>query len=103
MASIFIMLRSLLFPHYHSYIMGPTGSQSQETFMKMENIAKNNIASAIGITSVFIDECKRMNAKADPFTHNAQGYEVKLYNGSTVNSLNSVAKNIVGIRFLLVV
>lgn len=96
MSAIFIMLRSLLFPHYNSYIMGPTGNQSQETFTKLENIAKNNIASAIGITSVFIDECTRMNAKADPFTHNAQGFAVSLYNGSSVHSLNSVAKNIVG-------
>lgn len=100
MASIFTMLRSLLFPSHHTYIMAPSGSQSQETFTKIENIAKNNIASAIGISSVFIDECTRMNSKADPFTHNAQGYEVNLYNGSSIHSLNSVAKNIVGIRFL---
>lgn len=98
MASIFVMLRSLLFPHHNSYILAPTGNQAQETFTKIENIAKNNIASAIGITSVFIDECVRYNAKSDPFTHGNQGYEVALYNGSTIHSLNSVAKNIVGFR-----
>ena len=96
MASIFVMLRSLLFPHHSSYILAPTGNQSQETFTKIENIAKNNIASAIGVTSVFLDECRRMNSKADPFTHSASGYEVSLYNGSSIHSLNSVAKSIVG-------
>ena len=66
----------------------------------MENIAKNNIASAVGITSVFLDETVKYNSKADPFTHNAQSYTVGLYNGSTINTLNSVAKNIVGIRLM---
>lgn len=98
MGAILVMLRSLLFPSHKSYIMGPSGGQSQETFTKIEDIAKDNIASAIGISSVFLDECTRMNAKADPFTHSAQGYSVELYNGSEIHSLNSVAKNIVGIR-----
>lgn len=98
MGAILVMLRSLLFPSHKSYIMGPSGGQSQETFTKIEDIAKDNIASAIGISSVFLDECTRMNAKADPFTHSAQGYSVELYNGSEIHSLNSVAKNIVGRR-----
>ena len=51
--------------------MAPAGNQAQETFTKMENIAKNNIASAVGITSVFLDETVKYNSKADPFTHNA--------------------------------
>lgn len=64
----------------------------------MEDIAKGNIASLMGVSSVFLDECKRMNNTADPFTHAKTSYNVELYNGSTVNTLNSVAKNIVGIR-----
>ena len=98
MASIFLMLKSILFPHFNSFIMAPSGDQAKATFTKMENLAKNNIASAVGVTRVFIDECVRQNAKADPFTHNANGYEVNLYNGSRVTTLNSVAKNIVGWR-----
>ena len=98
MASIFLMLKSILFPHFNSFIMAPSGDQAKATFTKMENLAKNNIASAVGVTRVFIDECVRQNAKADPFTHNANGYEVNLYNGSRVTTLNSVAKNIVGVR-----
>lgn len=98
LVSPFMMARALLFPRTNTYILGPTGSQAQETFTKMENVAKNNIASVIGVSSVFLDECVRQNAKADPFTHDKNSFHVELYNGSTVNTLNSVAKNIVGIR-----
>lgn len=98
LVSPFMMSRALLFPRTNTYILGPTGSQAQETFTKMENVAKNNIASVIGVSSVFLDECVRQNAKADPFTHDKNSFHVELYNGSTVNTLNSVAKNIVGIR-----
>lgn len=52
----------------------------------------------MGTSSVFLDECVRMNSSADPFTHAKTSYSVSLYNGSTINTLNSVAKNIVGIR-----
>lgn len=96
MSAPLIMARSLLIPSHNTYIMGPTGSQAQETFTKLENLAKNNIASVIGVSSFFLDECVRINAKADPFTHDKSGYTVSLFNGSTVNTLNSVAKNIVG-------
>ena len=62
----------------------------------MENLAKGNIASVIGVSSVFLDETVRANAKADSFVHDKNSYHLELYNGSTVNTLNSVAKNIVG-------
>ena len=98
MASVFLMTRALLLPNTNSYIMRPSGGQAQETFQKMEDIAKGNIASLMGTSSVFLDECVRMNSSADPFTHAKTSYSVSLYNGSTINTLNSVAKNIVGIR-----
>lgn len=98
MSAPFIMGRSLLFPNHNTYIMGPSGGQAIETMTKLENLAKGNIASVLGVTSFFLDECVKMNAKADPFTHDKAGHHVALYNGSTVNTLNSVAKNIVGIR-----
>ena len=64
----------------------------------MEDMAKGNIASLLGTSSVFLDECVRANTYADPFVHPKSGYTVSLYNGSTINTLNSVIKNIVGIR-----
>ena len=98
MSAPFIMARTLLFPSHNTYILAPTGNQAQETFTKLENLAKDNIASVVGVTSVFLDECFRINAKADCFVHDKNSYTVKTFNGSTINTLNSVAKNIVGIR-----
>lgn len=98
LVSPLMMARAVLFPRSNTYVMSVTGSQAQETFSKMENVAKNNIASVIGVSSVFLDECVRQNAKADPFTHDKNSFHVELYNGSTINTLNSVAKNVVGIR-----
>ena len=94
----FMMARALLLPNTNTYIMAPSGGQAQGTFTKLEDLAKGNIASVIGVSSVFLDECVRMNSTADPFTHAKQSYSVELYNGSTINTLNSVIKNIVGIR-----
>lgn len=94
----FTMARSLLFPSHNSYIMAPSGSQSVETFTKLENLAKNNIASVLGVSSFFLDETVRINAKADSFSHDKNGHHVALFNGASINTLNSVAKNIVGIR-----
>ena len=39
------------------------------TFTKMENLAKNNIASVIGLTPIFLEETVKANSKADPFVH----------------------------------
>ena len=94
----FMMARALLLPNTNTYIMAPSRRQSQGTFTKLEDLAKGNIASVIGVSSVFLDECVRANSTADPFTHAKQSYSVELYNGSTINTLNSVIKNIVGIR-----
>lgn len=103
MSAPFMMARALLLPNTNTYIMAPSGNQAQETFMKLENLAKNNIASVIGVSSFFLDEAVRMNSKSDPFTHDKNSHNITLYNGSTINTLNSVAKNIVGIRFEKVV
>ena len=98
LAAPFMMSRALLLPNTNTYIMAPSGGQSQETFQKMEDMAKGNIASLLGTSSVFLDECVRANTQADPFVHPKSGYTVSLYNGSTINTLNSVIKKIVGIR-----
>lgn len=95
------MAYSLLYPNHNTYILAPTGNQAQETFTKLEDLAKGNIASALGVSTFFLDECVRQNSKADPFTHDKNSYTVNLYNGSSINTLNSVAKNIVGIRLKL--
>ena len=92
------MARSILIPNHHSYIMCPSGNQAQETFGKIEDLAKNKIASVQGATAVFLGELVKLNAGDDGFVHDKNSHHCELYNGSTINTLNSVAKNIVGIR-----
>lgn len=96
MSAPLLMTRGLLLPNTNAYIMAPSGGQAQETFSKMEDLAKGNIASVLGVTQVFFEETMRQNAGTDPFVHDKNSYHVSLYNGSTINTLNSVAKNIVG-------
>lgn len=98
----FIMSKALLFPNHQTYIMGPTGGQAQMTFTKLEDLAKGNIASVLGTTTVFLDEVLKANAKDTGFSHEKNAYHVGLYNGSEITSLSGVAKNIVGVRFLFV-
>lgn len=94
----YIMTRSILIPNHKTYIMSVTGNQSQETFKKMEDLAMGQIASVSGSTSVFLNELVKQNSGASGFVHDKNSYSCELYNGSEVHSLNSVAKNIVGIR-----
>ena len=94
------MARSILIPNHKTYILCPAGNQAQETFGKMEDLAKDNIASVSGATSVFWDELIRANGTSDGFVHDKTSHHCELYNGAEVSTVNSVPKNIVGIRRL---
>ena len=98
LSSPYIMARSILIPNHKTYILCPAGNQAQETFGKMEDLAKDNIASVSGATSVFWDELIRANGTSDGFVHDKTSHHCELYNGSEVSTVNSVPKNIVGIR-----
>lgn len=95
---VYIMAKALLFPKFYVYIMSNVGSQAQDSFLKIENIAKHNIASLIGTSDVFFNELVKSNANSDGFTHGSSSYECSLYNGSTITSLVGKAQNIVGKR-----
>lgn len=94
LGAVFIMAKAMLFPNYQTYILAGSGSQSQEMFMKMEEIALNQIASFTGLTDVFANEAVKNASNATGFTHSPASFEVNLHNGSTVNSLNSIPDNI---------
>lgn len=98
LASPYMMARSILIPNNSSYIMCPAGNQAQETFSKIEKLAKGQISSIAGSTSVFLQELIKNNAGDDGFVHDKNSHYCELYNGSSIHTLNSVAKNIVGIR-----
>ncbi len=88
LAAPFIMAKTLLIPNFNVYIMAGVGSQSQEAFLKIENIAKKNIASFTGLTDVFFNETVKSAANTDGFTHNPAAFKCVVYNGSTIHSLN---------------
>src|SRR5690625_584890 len=94
MGAIFVMAKSLLFPNYQTYILAAAGSQSQEMFLKMEDIALKQISSFTNLTDVFAGETVKNQSNKTGFTHSPASFEVSLYNGSTINSLNSVPDNI---------
>jgi hypothetical protein len=93
LGSPFIMAKSLLIPNFQAYILAGVGSQSQEMFMKIEKIAKREIASFTGLTDVFFNETVKSASNTDGFTHNPSSFQYKLYNGSIVNSLNGSFDN----------
>ena len=94
----YIMTRSMLIPDHSTYIMSVTGNQSQETFSKMEDLALGKIASVAGSTRVFVNEVIKQNSAQSGFVHDKNSYSCELFNGATIKTLNSVPKNIVGIR-----
>ena len=94
----YMMARSLLIPNHKSYIMCPSGNQAKQTFSKIEDLAKGKIASVQGVTSVFINELTKANSGTDGFVHDKHSYFCELFNGSTIQTLNSIAKNEVGQR-----
>ena len=90
----FIMAKSLLISNFQGYLLASDGSQSKELFQKIEKIAKKEIASFTGLTDVFHNELVKSTANTDGFTHNPNSFEYKLYNGSKVNTLNSIPDNL---------
>lgn len=93
----FIMAKSLLFNNFQSYILSNNSAQSQETFMKMEKIAKKQIESIVGLTDIFLGELVRSGG-SDGFTHAPSGFKYNLYNGSGCTSLCGEEDNIRGFR-----
>ena len=99
---IYTMLKSMLFPFHATYFLGNSGEQSKESFKKIEKIAKKEIESFTGCTDVFFEELIRGNSQSDGFTHNPASFQCELFNGSTINTLNSDIVNIKGKRANLV-
>ena len=90
----FIMAKSVLIPNYQTYIISGIGSQAQETFLKIEKIAKKEISSFTGLTDVFYNETVKSSANRDGFTHNPASFKYQLFNNSATNSLNGNAQGI---------
>lgn len=97
MICVFSMLKMLLYPNIKIYILSNKGSQAQETFIKLEDIAKQRIESISSLTDIFINEVEKNN-NSDGFVHDKASFRVSVYGGGTTFTLNSVPDNIRGKR-----
>lgn len=88
LAAPFIMSKGILIAGHSTYILGNVSAQSQETFMKIEKIAKKEIASFAGLTDFFLCELVTSASNTDGFTHAQSGFSYSLYNGSFAKSLS---------------
>lgn len=68
-------------------------SQSQETFMKIEKIAKQRIESTKSLKDIFSNEVVTSPANRDGFTHNPASFHTVSYNGSEIFTLNGNPDN----------
>lgn len=96
--ALYTMARNILFPSFETWMMSFTAAQSQGLFMKMENIAKGNIASLVGTNTVFWNETVKSQSNSDGFTHDKQSFRTVLFNGSTITSLVGRPESVVGKR-----
>ena len=100
--AFYTMLRSVLIPYHATYFLGNTGAQSKEVYSKIEKLAKKEIDSFVGSTDFFLEEIARNGPTSDGFVHDPASWSLRLFNGSTVNTLNSDVTNIKGKRANLV-
>lgn len=87
---LILMSKDMLFCNVWSYIASGSGSQAEETFTKLEQIANDNIDEMRGSTGyIFKHEVEVNNAAGDGFSHGSNGFKYSLYNGSFTQTLNS--------------
>lgn len=88
--SIITMSKDMLFCNIWTYIASGTGSQAEQTFTKLEQIANDGIDEMRGSTGyIFKQEVEISNAAGDGFSHGSNGFKYTLYNGSFTQTLNS--------------
>ena len=87
---LILMAKDMLFCNVWTYIASGSGSQAEETFTKLEQIANDNIDEMKGSTgNIFKQEVEIKNAAGDGFSHGSDGFKYSLYNGSFTQTLNS--------------
>lgn len=91
------MLTALLYPNSKLYIISSKGSQAQETFMKIEEIALKRITSIPSLKDIFIEEVEKGH-NSNGFVHDKASFRVTTFNASSIFTLNSIPDNIRGKR-----
>lgn len=98
LAALYMMARAILFPSSKIWIMSYTANQAQDTFTKIEDIAKHNVSSVSNENCIFMNEVVKSQANSDGFTHDKQNYRTVLFNGSTITTLVGKGESVVGKR-----
>lgn len=99
LGAIYMMTRAMLVPNCAIYIAANVGAQSIDTFLKIEKLTKNAIPSFKSLTDIFGSEIVKSQAKSDGFVRDPSSYHFRLYNGSSVNTLNGNIGNLRGIFY----
>lgn len=93
---VLAMLKMLLYPNLRIYIVSSKGNQAIETFLKLEDLAKQRIESIPSLKDIFINEVEISSGNSDGFTHDKGSHRVVLLNNSKTFTLNSVPDNVRG-------
>lgn len=98
LGAVYMMTRAILFPNLRIRIFSATASQANDTFGKIEDIAKGKISSIGGDNSVFRSEIVvRNGSTGDGFLHDDSHF-VELFNGSTIKTVIGTEKTARGER-----
>ena len=95
---LYAMARAILLPGSKIWLMSATAAQAQDTFTKIEDIAKRNITSVSNEKCIFLNEVVKSQANTDGFTHDKTSYKTTLFNGSTITTLTSKGESVIGKR-----
>ena len=90
------MLKAILYENQSIYIISNVGSQSKETFGKIEEITLNIGKTAGSIKSlkdIVEKETKKSPNNKTGFSHAPESYHVEFYNGSEIFTLNGKPDN----------
>lgn len=101
LGAVYIILRALLYENGSIYIIGVTGATSKETFTKIEDLMLGRVNSIKSKSKVAYGEVVKPNASSNGFTHDPSGFKFTLFNGTKVQTLNSITDNVVGKRSTL--
>lgn len=94
LASVYMILKWLLFEGQQIYIIGSVGSQSIECFKKLEDIVMQRIQSIKSLKDIIAFETVKSPACKTGFVHNPASHIVKSHNDSAIMTLNGDPNNI---------
>lgn len=105
LGAVLMILKAILYPDQAIYIVGAVGDQAKETFSKIEELVTRSGKTAKSIeslTDIAQKEIVVNRSSATGFSHDPTGYSVTFFNGSTIETVNSVPKNVRSRRASLV-